>query len=329
MSLSANTAKDAKTWSSAQKRVATRRQPCNVLKAASDDILVLNKAANPAHDKLRKLGLGTVQFGQSYGISNTRGQVPFGEVANIVALANQAGVTLIDTAANYGTAEPVLAQLDTSSFRIVTKTIGLKNGVDAVVSRVRQSAALLNFDTLLVHAADDLGGAEGKALWDALKKERDKGLFRKLGISVYVADRPAELAAQFRPDVMQVPFSLLDQRLLADGTLACLADMGIEIHARSIFLQGLLFLQSLPEKFQRAAPYFQNLRARITEAGSTPLAAAIGFVLARPDITFGLVGVTSSSMLGEILAAVHDPLPDLDWASLALDDDLVLTPSRW
>jgi aryl-alcohol dehydrogenase-like predicted oxidoreductase len=174
-----------------------------------------------------------------------------------------------------------------------------------------------------------LKGAQGDALWDELKAERDRGLFRKLGISVYAADDPAELAARFRPDVMQIPFSLLDQRLLADGTLSRLADMDVEIHARSVFLQGLLFLERLPEKLQRAAPYFRNLRARISEAGSTPLTAALGFVLARSEIKFSLVGVTSSSMLNEILSAANRPPPDLDWASLALNDELVLTPSRW
>jgi aryl-alcohol dehydrogenase-like predicted oxidoreductase len=330
MSLSASTVAKA-TWSRARKRVAAHQQPRNVFKprAACDDVLVLDRIPDPFNARFKKLGLGTVQFGQPYGISNTRGQVPPDEAAAIMALAEQAGVTLIDTAANYGTAESVLAQLDTAPFRIVTKTIGPKNGVDAVIGRARRSAAMLNFDTLLVHAAGDLKGAQGDALWDALKAERDRGLFRKLGISVYAADDPAELAARFRPDVMQIPFSLLDQRLLADGTLSRLADMDVEIHARSVFLQGLLFLERLPKKLQRAAPYFRNLRARISEAGSTPLTAALGFVLARPEIKFSLVGVTSSSMLNEILTAANRPLPDLDWASLALNDELVLTPSSW
>ena len=53
---------------------------------------------------------------------------------------------------------------------------------------------------------------------------------------------------------MQVPFSLLDQRLLQDGSLARLKDLGVEIHARSLFLQGLLFMEPLPEKLRDAAP---------------------------------------------------------------------------
>jgi len=276
-----------------------------------------------------KLGLGTVQFGQAYGISNRRGQVPEAEAAAILARAADAGVRVLDTAANYGDAEAVLARLDTRPFRIVTKTINLSNGLDAVRIRARQSAMQLKADTLLVHAAGDLKGPDGDALWQALRALRDDGTFRRIGISTYVADDPVALAARFKPDVMQLPSSLLDQRLLTDGTLARLKDMGVEIHARSLFLQGLLFLDRLPEKLRSAEAPLARLRARLQNAGTTPLAAALGFVLTRPEIDVGIVGVTSRAELDEILAAARMPLPDLDWADFALKDETVLMPSRW
>jgi aryl-alcohol dehydrogenase-like predicted oxidoreductase len=273
---------------------------------------------------MARLGLGTVQFGQAYGISNSHGQVPHETARAILARAAQAGVQVLDTAANYGEAETVLESLDTSPFRIVTKTISVKHGIEAVLDRARQSAEMLNADTLLVHAAADLAQP---GLWPALQTLKTEGVFRRIGISIYVADNPAALAARFRPDVMQLPFSLLDQRLLADGTLGRLQELGVEVHARSIFLQGLLFLHRLPEKLAHAAPRLAEIRARIRDAGSTPLAAALGFVLSRPEIAVALVGVTTVAELDEILAA--PPPPALDWQALALDDELVLTPSRW
>jgi len=278
---------------------------------------------------LEKLGLGTVQFGQPYGISNTHGQVSLGEAAAILATARTAGIRLLDTAANYGEAEAVLAGLDTAGFRIVSKTIALKHGLDQVIARARQSATALKADALLVHAAADLKGQNGDALWSALCRLRDEGVFRKIGISVYVADDPAALAVRFRPDVMQLPFSLLDQRLLVNGTLARLTELGVEIHARSLFLQGLLFLDTLPEKLRHAGPHLIRVRARLRDAGITPLAAALNFVLSRREISFGLVGVTSGPELDEIIGAAQKPLPDLDWASFALEDEVTLTPSLW
>jgi len=275
---------------------------------------------------MTRLGLGTAQFGQAYGVSNTRGQVAPDDAAAILARAAQAEIRVLDTAANYGQAETVLARLHTAPFRIVTKTISVRDGVSAVIARARQSAKNLHADTLLVHAAADL--ADG-TLWPALQALKAEGIFRNIGISAYVADDPAALAARYRPDVMQLPFSLLDQRLLQNGTLAKLKALGVEIHARSIFLQGLLFLDTLPEKLRPAAPQLAAIKTTIADAGSTPLAAALGFVLSRPEIDVALVGVTTAAELDEILTAAGRPLPDLDWTALALNDDVTLTPSLW
>jgi aryl-alcohol dehydrogenase-like predicted oxidoreductase len=166
-------------------------------------------------------------------------------------------------------------------------------------------------------------------LWNALRNLKDKGVVRGIGISAYVADDPTALAARFRPDAMQVPFSLLDQRLLTDGSLARLKALDVEIHARSLFLQGLLFLptEKLPKKLKHAAPQLDAVRARIAAAGSTPLAAALGFVLSQQEIDIGVVGITTLGELEEILAAA--PLPALDWSACALTDKTVLTPSLW
>src|ERR1700744_6122221 len=84
---------------------------------------------------ISRLGIGTVQFGQAYGVSNTLGQVPRAEVKLMLDLAARAGIGLVDTAANYGEAEAVLGGNDLRSFRIVSKTCGLQHGVHGVVAR--------------------------------------------------------------------------------------------------------------------------------------------------------------------------------------------------
>jgi aryl-alcohol dehydrogenase-like predicted oxidoreductase len=275
-----------------------------------------------------KLGLGTVQFGQAYGVSNIRGQVSRADAAAILARAAAAGIKLLDTAANYGEAETILAALDTTPFRVVTKTASAKNGLEAVIARARQSAGRLKPDTLLVHAAADL---DEPGLWPALQELKAEGVFRKIGISTYFADDPAALAKRFRPDVVQLPFSLLDQRLLRGGSLARLKEMNVEIHARSLFLQGLVLMPpgNLPSHLRDAGPHLANLHACLAAAGSTPLAAALGFVLSRPEIDIALVGVTAREELDEIVSAAALPLPALDWSACALDDERILTPSLW
>lgn len=285
---------------------------------------------------MSKLGLGTVQFGQDYGISNRHGQVPRTEVEAILCHAAEAGIRTLDTAAGYGEAEQILGSLGdlTRPFRIVTKTISSKGGVEAVLARARKSVTILGrmpVDLLLVHSANDLQGDEASALWNGLLALRDDGLFGAIGISAYVADDPVALARKFRPEAMQIPLSLLDQRLIQNGALASIKELGVEIHARSLFLQGLLFLEEeeLPEKLRSAAPHLVALRRQLKDAGATPLAAALEFVLSRPEVDVGIVGVTTKLELDEIVKAAAEPSPRLDWAACALDDPAVLTPSLW
>ena len=75
-----------------------------------------------------KLGLGTVQFGMNYGMSNLRGRTPPAEVDHILRLAADNGVQVLDTAAVYGDSEVVLGKLlaPDHDFRIVTKIPGFK-----------------------------------------------------------------------------------------------------------------------------------------------------------------------------------------------------------
>ncbi|HEX4272645.1 MAG TPA: aldo/keto reductase [Rhizomicrobium sp.] len=277
-----------------------------------------------------RLGIGTVQFGQAYGISNTNGQVPRAEVKLILDLAAQTGIGMLDTAANYGEAEAVLGGNDLSQFRIVSKTCGVQHGVHAVIARVRESVRTLGaVDLLLVHSVKDLRGPSGTTLWRGLQALKAEGVIGGVGISAYVADDPVALAERFRPDAMQLPFSLLDQRLLRDGTLARLKSLGVEIHARSLFLQGLLFMARPPENLVSAGAMLERVRAEITAAGATPLAAALGFVLSRPEIDVAVVGMTGIRQLGEIAAAALAPLPEMDWQACALSDERILTPSHW
>ena len=283
-----------------------------------------------------RIGLGTVQFGIDYGVSNTGGRVPASEVSLILASAHQAGIAVLDTAASYGSAEEAVGRALSGEhrFRIVTKSLPLSHGLDEVEKRARRSLALIGrkpVDAILVHAAQDLAGPDGPRLWSLLLRLRDEGLYERVGISAYVGDGPLSLARRYRPDLMQVPFSLLDQRLKCSGELQALKDLDIEIHVRSIFLQGLLLMDPgrLPARLAHAEHALAATRARIQRAGLTMIEAALGFVLGQDEVDIALVGVTSRTELVEIVAAAAARLPEFDWGACAIDDPNTLTPSLW
>jgi aryl-alcohol dehydrogenase-like predicted oxidoreductase len=289
---------------------------------------------------IHKLGLGAVQFGSDCGAPAGRGRLSDAEAMAAVALAVEAGVRLIDTSAQYGESEAVLGRVlpqappSPPPFRIVTKTAPIAVGVQMVETAARGSLQRMRLDrarALVVHTASDLLGAEGPQLWARMNSLKDEGLYEAVGISARASDDPVGLARRFKPDLMQLPTSLLDQRLVADGTLATLAEMGVEVHLRSVFQQGLLFLPraGLPANLADAGPRLSRIRRSIAEAGADPLQAALAFALNRPEASAVIVGVTSAAELRAVLAAAAAPSPALDWGALRLDNSAAFNPQIW
>jgi len=273
-----------------------------------------------------KLGLGCALFGARSAPAAGQLGVAAPEAFATVALAADAGVHLVDTAAQWGESETVLGQVLPSHphFSIITKTAPIAGGVEAVDRRARASLDRLGrtqVRALLVHDAADLLSPDGPALWARLRRLKDAGLFEAIGFSACACDDPLGLARRFQPDIVQVPLNLLDQRLIASGALAELAALGIEVHLRSIFLQGLMFRagHDLPIESRGLAPGLSRLRRLVAEAGADPLRIALGFVLSRPEAARVIVGVASPSELRAILAAAAGHLPTLNWQAFSAD----------
>jgi aryl-alcohol dehydrogenase-like predicted oxidoreductase len=217
---------------------------------------------------------------------------------------------------------------------VIVKTGRIDRGADYVDAEARASLRRLGVpraDAIVVQLAGDLLGPHGADAWSRLLRLRDEGLFAHVGVSVYASDDPEGIVRRFKPDIVQAPASLLDQRLLVDGTLARLADLGVEVQIRSIFLQGLLFLppDRVPGPLKGAASRLSRVRRMIAEGRSDPLQAALGFALSRPEAASVIVGVTSAAELSAIIAAAMSPPPDLDWDEMAIDDPVALDPHRW
>lgn len=282
-----------------------------------------------------RLALGSVQFGLDYGISNTGGRTPHEEISRILDAARAARIELIDTAAAYGESEQVLASLDARGrgFRMVSKTARLANGLQAVIARAKQSVLQLGrpLDALLVHSAQDLLMPEGAALWKALERLRADGEIKRIGISFYASDPILAMAKRFKPQVAQVAASFVDQRLARAGVLRALADLDVEIHVRSAFHQGLIFIppEKLPQKLRGARAEVEALQDAIAKTRLAPARLALSYLDELPEIAYVVVGVTKAIELAELAAAARELVTGVDFARLAINDELLLDPTRW
>lgn len=284
-----------------------------------------------------KLAIGTAQFGLGYGVANTSGRVPAGDVATILADARAAGCDTIDTAIAYGDAEAVLGDAGVSDFRIVSKLpavpddesdVGgwVRRAVEGALQRLRVS----RLHGVLLHRPQQLLGERGRELAAALEQLKVAGLTTKVGVSAGSADELDAYSSSLDVDLVQVPFNLFDRRLLVGGRLDRLVRQGVEVHVRSVFLQGLLVMPPAqrPPAFDRWAAWLQQYDAWLQTSGVSAVAACLRDALAQPGIARVVVGVDGAAHWRGILAAADGPAPARLPAFDSPDPDLI-NPLVW
>lgn len=283
---------------------------------------------------LSKLGIGSGQFALDQ--TSVRGRPRSAEVRDMLEIAARTRLTMLDIAGYSPQSDAALGDIlpRPNPFDICISTVRADRGADLVEAEARAALRRMGVEQaecIMVPSASELFGPHGAALWDRLKALKDQGVTRKIGVAVFASDDPLGVARRFRPDVVQAPASLLDQRLIVDGTLASIAEMGIQVHLRSIFLNGLLLLppDRAPNHLKAAAARISRARRLIAEGRSDPLQAALGFALSRPEAHTVLVGVASTAELNAVIAAGANPPPDLDWDEMAIDDPVALDPRAW
>ena len=278
-----------------------------------------------------RLGLGVARFGAAPVAGGRR--MGAAEAFATVALAADAGVQLIDCPPDPEEAERMVGQVlpREPAFRVIAHTAVVEGGAGAVLRRLRTSLRRMKLErahAVLAHPSA-ITTADGPKLWDGLLRLKDEGVVGAVGIAACVCDDPAGLARRFRPDLMQLPLSLLDQRLLANGALDEIAGRGVELHLRSIFLHGLLFFDGghagAPVPL---SPQISRVRRVLAEAGADPMQAALAFALSRPQASHVVVGVGSPAELRAVVKAAAAPGPELDWEALRTEAACGLDPTR-
>jgi len=290
-----------------------------------------------------KLGLGTVQFGLDYGIANPAGKMSFAEAEAVLTQARKAGMDLLDTAPAYGNSEQVIGTIlpRPCDMKIVTKTpqfdkarLGAADA-GSLTATFRESLARLQSPAvygLLIHQPEDLLAEGGEALFDAMLRLKSAHLVDRIGVSIYSGGQIDRILERFDIDLIQLPLSVLDQRLRESGHVAALKGRGIEIHVRSVFLQGLLLMEPgrLAPRFDALKPGLEAYRAWLTGHHLSPVQGALAFLRQTDGIDYAIVGVNSACELRELLDAWSTAIPaGLDFAPFACREEKFVNPALW
>jgi len=297
--------------------------------------------------ELSRLMLGTVQFGQPYGVANRTGQPDQAQVRAMISTALDGGVNCLDTAATYGTSEEVLGQalqeLGVSDRLIIaTKVRPLQpeelddprlaeQAIEASVATSRRRLGIDCLPVVLFHRE-----ADAQHL-DVLDQLRRRGWLKHVGVSC--GNQPGfvnSFSGIDRLSALQIPANLLDRRHQAQGAFETAAINGIAVFIRSVYLQGLLVMPDgdIPSPLQHVTGLRRTLAGIADQAGMSLAELAVRCMLGQPGVTSVLVGVETEVQVRDNLALfAKGPLPaDVQEAVHGLAPavpEMLITPALW
>ena len=284
-----------------------------------------------------KLAIGAAQMGMDYGIANRTGQVSVPEVVRILDQARQEGIDTVDTAVAYGSSEQALGEAGVQDLRVVTKIGPIpEHCTDAaswVIETVRASCRRLRSASVhgvLLHRVQDLAGNHAVGLARGLHAAVSCGLATVAGVSVYSPEDLEFAVGKLQVGLVQLPRNPLDKRFDRAGWLDRLKDAGVEVHVRSIFLQGLLTMPTpdVETRFGRWSDLLARWRSWVEQSGLSPVEVCIADAMAEPSIDRIVVGFDSRQQLLQACGAARGR-PTRVPPDLAVDDLDLLLPSRW
>ena len=283
---------------------------------------------------LSKIAIGTVQFGLNYGISNTSGQVTEDEIDKILNYATGQGINFIDTAQAYGNSEQVLGKFSGKYPLIfITKLKADIGSDDKITSCFNSSLERLKVESvygLLYH--DFQSFVNRSDSFRVLKGFRKKGQVKRIGFSLY---HPEEvkflLESKLQFDMVQVPYNIFDRRF--EPYFETLQKMGVEIHVRSAFLQGIIFMdrKKLPAFFNDFSYKLELFHSICERLKVSPGQLALQFVAANKYIDKIVLGVQSLEHLKVNVEWMQGQInaDDLTFTELQENNLDFIIPSNW
>ncbi|CAG0970073.1 MAG: aldo/keto reductase [Candidatus Methanoperedens sp.] len=286
--------------------------------------------------KVSKIALGTAQFGMDYGINNIRGKIPEKEVFEILNEALKSRIDTLDTAYAYGESETMIGEFNKkykNKFKIVSKspkcnTFDLNDFFDSSIKRLGVEVIY----GYMVHSFQHY--MDYPETWNILEKLRSKGKIEKIGFSIYY---PHELnyilENKINIDIIQVPYSIFDRRF--EPYFSKLKNIGVEIHVRSVFLQGLVFknpneLDVYFAKIKKKLDYLNLLSMKL----NIPIEAlCLNFAVINTFVDKVVVGIDNIRNLNEIVDSTnyikHVKYSLSELSNFREDDEKMILPLNW
>ena len=289
--------------------------------------------------------IGTAQFGMEYGIANKEGQPKLDEINRIVETASKNDTFFYDTAASYGNSEAILGTVFsdlniTDKVNCITKlspdfTFTSYDDLKNVASKSLDSLQVNSLWGLLIHRTKIRG--DWKHFTKATEKLKSEKVIKYFGVSIYQPEDALRFASEEYIDIIQVPFNILDRRLLDNNFFDIALENHKKVFIRSVFLQGLLLMdedQLINKKMEWVLPclsrFYDYIENNTIDKNSFTLKMVSQYLTQAKLI----VGLDSHEQLSENIKILKSKPLSEDlindwWTNLPDYPEKLLNPSKW
>lgn len=279
-----------------------------------------------------KILLGTAQFDKNYGISRSNKEFNFNQKKLLIKFARQNQIEGLDTAAVYKNAETELGKIGVNDFKIISKLPKLKKNAKVrtqILSALKLSLNKLKLKRIygiLIHDLKDLNGSNKDEYLDELKNLKRLNLVKKIGISLYDVNDIKKIIKYWKPDIIQIPFNIFDRRLNNKIICKIIKKNKIEVHARSIFLQGILTKRNKKKRFNKWKKLFDAWFNWCNKNNMQPYEVAYLYAKNNNIINKIVIGFENFDQLKKIIKIKKKirKFPDLE-----CKDEMLINPFNW
>lgn len=249
---------------------------------------------------LKKFILGSAQFSGIYGISNNK-KLSFKEVDQIIKYSFGVGIKQIEICSSYGHSQyKILKSIQKNKLIKKLSTIYKFNKIHKnTIKSFNNINEMTNLKTILAHSSKFYISKKFQNFIENLDNKKIK-----IGVSIYEINELEKLLKfKVKPSIIQVPYNIFNQKFDQKYLIKKIKKHKIQIHVRSIFNQGLIFLSDIEfkKKFEDNYKLFNELKKKLKKFDENLYSISLKLPLSKDYFKKILIGFSSIDHINLLL----------------------------
>ena len=154
---------------------------------------------------------------------------------------------------------------------------------------------------------------------------------KKIGVSVYTIQEAKKILDKFKLDIIQVPINVFNQEFLNRNFLESVKRNHIEVHARSIFFQGMAIqdINKIDSYFQNVLNKFKIFDQDCESNNINKIKKSLEFVYSNKFINKYIIGFNDLNQFKQVISIKLSKKNLNSFSKYAINNKKITNPAKW